>query len=143
MLKSIVHEILGGERPAQERPKCLAPLIGRKHTLLIFVDAEDDRAARQDAFLKNFQMQLIHEDIEVFRVAGGGVFPLFDASADLDADEIRDKLQGPEHGRFAVILLGYDGEPILRSYEPVDVETILTAIGQAPAELPNSASVLK
>ncbi len=102
MLKSIIREIMGPAPRAPASPDCLKPFIGRKRVLIIFADADDDRATVQDELLRDAHLTFIENDIEVLSVAGGGVFPLFEGSDDLDADEIRDDLQGPPPANSAL-----------------------------------------
>ena len=118
MLKSIIREIMGPAPRAPAAPDCLRPFIGLKRVLIIFADADDDRAMVQDELLRRAHFSLIENDIEVLSIAGGGVFPTFEGSEDLDADEIRDDLQGPPPGEFGLLLLDRDGKVLLRSKEP-------------------------
>jgi hypothetical protein len=60
------------------------------------------------------------------------VFPLFEGSDDLDADEIRDDLQGPSAGEFGVVLLDCDGKVLLHSKEPMRPEDIIGALASVP-----------
>ena len=46
---------------------------------------------------------------------------------DLDADDVRDELQGPLSGEFGLVLVGTDGKVKLRSSEPMSVEDISRA----------------
>ncbi len=134
MLKSIVREIIGASGRQSALPQCLKQFVGLKPVLLIFADAEDDRAAIEDDLLRSAHMRLIEADVEVFNVAGGGVFPLFEGAYDLDADDIREKLEGPQPGEFAIILIGRDGTVKLRSREPLSPEEIFTALDRMPRQ---------
>ena len=118
MLKSIVHEIIGTPRREPDLPQSLEQFRDRKRVLIIFADAQDDRALIQDEWLRKAHMRLIEEDVEVFSIAGGGAFALFDDDWELDADDIRERLQGPPSGEFGLILIGRDGTVKLRSSEP-------------------------
>ncbi len=132
MLKSFVREILGTEPHRISTPRCLRPFGGKKRVLLVFADAEDDRAARQDELLHKAHLRFIEEDIEVFNVAGGGVFPLFDDPHELDADELREALEGPQAGEFGLILLDRNGRVKLRATEPMRPEEIIGALATMP-----------
>ena len=130
MLKSFVREIMGPG--AQVSPSCLKQFLGKKRVLLVFADAEDDRASTQDELLRTAHMRFIEEDIEVFNVAGGGVFPLFDDPHDLDADELREELHGPQPGEFGIILVDRDGKVKLRGKQPMRPEEIIGALSTMP-----------
>lgn len=132
MLKSIIREIMGPAPRAPAAPDCLKPFIGLKRVLIIFADADDDRALVQDEALRRAHFSLIENDIEVLSVAGGGVFPTFEETEDLDADEIRDDLQGPPPGEFGLLLLDCDGKILLRSKEPMSTEDIIGALSSVP-----------
>ncbi|MBY5318378.1 DUF4174 domain-containing protein [Rhizobium leguminosarum] len=136
MLKSIVHEIIGTPRRETELPQSLEQFRDRKRVLIIFADAQDDRALIQDEWLRKAHMRLIEEDVEVFSIAGGGAFALFDDDWDLDADDIRDRLQGPPSGEFGLILIGRDGTVKLRSSEPMSAEDIFAAFEMLPKKTP-------
>ncbi|TCU04973.1 DUF4174 domain-containing protein [Rhizobium sullae] len=132
MLKSIIREIMGPAPRAPVSPDCLKPFIGYKRLLIIFADADDDRAAVQDELLRTSHLRFIEEDIEVFSIAGGGVFPLFEGSYELDADDIRDGLEGPRPGEFGLVLLDRDGKVKLRSSEPMQPAEIIGALSSMP-----------
>ncbi|MBX5225326.1 DUF4174 domain-containing protein [Rhizobium sp. NLR4a] len=132
MLRSIVHEIIGTPRREPELPQSLEQFRGSKRVLIIFADAQDDRPAIQDEWLRNAQMRLIEEGVEVFIIAGGGAFSLFDDAWELDADDIRERLQGPPYSEFGLILIGRDGSVKLRSGEPRTVEEIFAALDKLP-----------
>lgn len=132
MLRSIVHEIIGTPRREPELPQSLEQFRHSKRVLIIFADAQDDRAATQDEWLRNAQMRLIEEDVEVFIIAGGGAFSLFDDGWELDADDIRERLQGPSYSEFGLILIGRDGAVKLRSSEPRTAEEIFAALDKLP-----------
>ncbi|MGO8577199.1 DUF4174 domain-containing protein [Rhizobium leguminosarum] len=136
MLKSIFHEIIGTPRREPELPQSLEQFRDRKRVLIIFADAQDDRALIQDEWLRKAHMRLIEEDVEVFSIAGGGAFALFDDDWDLDADDIRDRLQGPPSGEFGLILIGRDGTVKLRSSEPMSAEDIFAAFEMLPKKTP-------
>ncbi|GGD63791.1 MULTISPECIES: DUF4174 domain-containing protein [Rhizobium] len=136
MLKSIVHEIIGASRHEPELPQSLEQFRDRKRVLIIFADAQDDRPIIQDEWLRKAQMRLIEEDVEVFTIAGGGAFALFDDDWELDADDIRARLQGPPAGEFGLILIGRDGTVRLRSSEPQTAEEIFAAFETLPKETP-------
>lgn len=132
MLRSIVHEIIGTPRREPELPQSLERFRGSKRVLIVFADAQDDRPAIQDEWLRNAQMRLIEEDVEVFIIAGGGAFSLFDDGWELDADDIRERLQGPPYSEFGLILIGRDGTVKLRSSEPRTAEEIFAALDNLP-----------
>ncbi len=132
MLKSFVREIMGTAPHKLPAPRCLRQFAGKKRVLLVFADAEDDRASRQDDLLRKAHMRFIEEDIEVFNVAGGGVFPLFDDPHDLDADELREDLDGPQPGEFGLILIDRDGKVKLRASEPMRPEEIIGSLATMP-----------
>lgn len=136
MLKSIVHEIIGAPRRAPALPQSLQQFRGRKRVLIIFADAQDDRALIQDEWLRKARMRLIEEDVEVFSIAGGGAFALSDDAWELDADDIRERLQGPPTGEFGLILIGRDGLVKLRSSEPRSAEDIFRAFEILPKKTP-------
>lgn len=136
MLKSIVHEIIGTPRRTLGFPQSLQQFRGRKRVLIIFADAQDDRALIQDEWLRKAHMRLIEEDVEVFSIAGGGAFALFDDAWELDADDIRERLQGPPTGEFGLILLGRDGTVKLRSREPRSAQDIFKALEILPKKTP-------
>lgn len=136
MLKSIVHEIMGAPRREPALPQSLEQFRDRKRVLIIFADAQDDRPIIQDEWLRKAQMRLIEEDVEVFTIAGGGVFALFDDGWELDADDIRTRLQGPPAGEFGLILIGRDGIVRLRSSEPQTAEEIFAAFETLPKQTP-------
>lgn len=136
MLKSIVQEIIGAPRRAPALPQSLLQFRGKKRVLIIFADAQDDRALIQDEWLRKAHMRLIEEDVEVFSIAGGGAFALFDDAWELDADDIRERLQGPPTGEFGLILIGRDGLVKLRSREPRSVEDIFRAFEILPKKTP-------
>lgn len=136
MLKSIVHEIIGTPRREPDLPQSLEQFRDKKRVLIIFADAQDDRALIQDEWLRKAQMRLIEEDVEVFSIAGGGAFALFDDEWELDADDIREELQGPPSGEFGLILVGRDGTVKLRSSEPRTPEEIFEAFEILPKKTP-------
>ncbi|GAA3086904.1 hypothetical protein GCM10010520_36700 [Rhizobium viscosum] len=127
MLRSILHEIMGTGVREAHTPRSLEQFLGEKNVLIVFADAEDDRPIVQDELLRKSQMRLIEDDIEVFTIAGGGAFSLFEGGQDLDADELRDELQGPLSGEFGLVLVGTDGKVKMRSSEPMSVEEISRA----------------
>ncbi len=127
MLRSILHEIMGTGVHEAGLPRSLEQFLGQKNVLIVFADAEDDRPIIQDELLRKSQMRLIEEDIEVFTIAGGGAFSLFEDGHDLDADDVRDELRGPLSGEFGLVLVGTDGKVKLRSSEPMSVEDISRA----------------
>lgn len=132
MLKSIVHEIIGAPRRTLDFPQSLQQFRGRKRVLIIFADAQDDRPLIQHQWLRKAHMRLIEEDVEVFSIAGGGAFALFDEDWELDADDIRERLQGPPPGEFGLILIGRDGLVKMRSHEPRHAEDIFKALEMLP-----------
>ncbi|EJZ19582.1 DUF4174 domain-containing protein [Rhizobium sp. Pop5] len=136
MLKSIVHEIIGAPHREPELPRSLEQFRDSKRVLIIFADAQDDRPLIQDEWLRKAQMRLIEEDIEVFSIAGGGAFALFDDDWELDADDVRERLQGPPSGEFGLILIGRDGTVKLRSSEPRTAEEIFEALESLPKTTP-------
>ena len=136
MLRSIVHEIIGTPRREPELPQSLERFRDSKRVLIIFADAQDDRPAIQDEWLRNAQMRLIEEDVEVFIIAGGGAFSLLDDGSELDADDVRERLQGPPSGEFGLILIGRDGTVKLRSDEPRTAEDIFAAFEMLPKQTP-------
>jgi len=81
-------------------------------------------------------MRLIEEDVEVFIIAGGGAFSLLDDGSELDADDVRERLQGPPSGEFGLILIGRDGTVKLRSSEPRTAEDIFAAFEMLPKQTP-------
>lgn len=127
MLKSILQEIIGSGVHKSHLPRSLEQFLGKKNILIIFADAEDDRPIVQDELLRKSQMRLIEDDIEVFIIAGGGAFSLFEDGHDLDADDVREQLQGPLSGEFGLVLIGTDGKVKLRSSEPMSAEEISRA----------------
>lgn len=127
MLRSILHEIMGTSGPEADLPQSLQQFLGEKNVLIVFADAEDNRPIIQDELLRKSQMRLIEDDIEVFTIAGGGAFSLFEDGQDLDADEVREELQGPLSGEFGLVLVGIDGKVKLRSSEPMSVDDISRA----------------
>lgn len=127
MLKSILQEIIGSGLRKPHLPRSLEQFLGEKNILIVFADAEDDRPIIQDELLRKSQMRLIEDDIEVFTIAGGGAFSLFEDGHDLDADDVREQLQGPLSGEFGLVLIGADGKIKLRSSEPMSAEEISRA----------------
>ena len=134
MLKSILREIIGTNAPEPGPPQWLQQFGGEKRVLIVFADAEDDRAIRQYEMLRKAHLRLIEEDVEVFVIAGGGVFALFEGGYELDADDVRDSLQGPTPGEFGLIFIGRDGTVRLRSAEPRSAEEIFGAIAMVPRQ---------
>jgi hypothetical protein len=126
MLKSILHEIMGTGVREAHLPRSLEQFLGEKNVLIVFADAEDNRPIIQDELLRKSQMRLIEDDIEVFTIAGGA-FSLFEDGHDLDADDVREELQGPLSGEFGLVLVGTDGKVKMRSSEPMSVEDISRA----------------
>jgi Domain of unknown function (DUF4174) len=124
MLRSILHEIMGTGVREHHLPRSLEQFLGKKNVLIVFADAEDNRPILQDELLRKARMRLIEDDIEVFTIAGGGAFSLFDDVQDLDADDVRAQLQGPSNGEFGLVLIGTDGMVKLRSSEPMTAEEI-------------------
>ncbi|MBB3655298.1 hypothetical protein FHX15_000497 [Rhizobium sp. BK650] len=127
MLKSILHEIMGTSVREPHLPRSLEQFLGKKNVLIVFADTEDDRPIVQDELLRISQMRLIEDDIEVFTIAGGGAFSLFEDGYDLDVDEVREQLQGPLNGEFGLVLVGADGKVKLRSDKPMSAEEISRA----------------
>ncbi|MBB3309114.1 hypothetical protein FHT78_000843 [Rhizobium sp. BK196] len=127
MLRSILHEIMGTGVQEAHLPRSLEQFLGEKNVLIVFADAEDDRPIVQDELLRKSQMRLIEDNIDVFTIAGGGAFSMFEDGKDLDADELRDELQGPQSGEFGLVLVGTDGKVKLRSSQVMSVEEISRA----------------
>lgn len=127
MLRSILQEIMGTGGREAHLPRSLEQFLGEKNVLIVFADAEDNRPIVQDELLRRSQMRLIEDDIEVFTIAGGGAFSLFEDGRDLDADDVREELQGPRDGEFGLVLIGIDGKVKLRSSEPMSAEDISRA----------------
>ncbi len=127
MLRSILHEIMGTGVREHHLPRSLEQFRGKKNVLIVFADAEDNRPIIQDELLRKARMRLIEDDIEVFTIAGGGAFALFDDGQDLDADDVREQLRGASNGEFGLVLVGMDGKVKLRSREPMSAEEISRA----------------
>lgn len=136
MLKSIFREIAGFPVPASEPAPSLREFRNRCRVLALFEGSLDERPAVQEDLLRQENEALLKRDITVLRIAGGGVFQLFEEPYDLDADDIRRDLDGPSAEEFEVVLVGRDGAVKLRSREPLSCARLFAMIDGLPKSVP-------
>jgi hypothetical protein len=103
---------------------------------VIFEGSSDDRPVRQEEELLHHEKNLIDREVTVLRVAGGGVFQLFEEPYELNADDIRRDLQGPADDEFEIVLVGRDGTTKLRSDAPLPAIVITGVIDRLPSSAP-------
>jgi hypothetical protein len=136
MLKSLFRELLGTGNPRLDAAPSLQAFRDKCRVLAIFEGSPDDRPAVQDDLLRHENEALMKRDIAVLRIAGGGVFQLFDEPYDLSADDIREDLDGPSQDEFEVVLVGRDGTIKLRSQQPMSCAALFAAMDNLPRTVP-------
>lgn len=104
----------------------------KNRVFAIFSDTSNARAARQENQLLGDRAALGERDMVVLRVRGNEITALFGAGEDLDADKIRQDLQGPDVGEFAAVLVGKDGTVKLRVSEPIAAGELFALIDSMP-----------
>ena len=119
MMKSLVTEILGVPANQNDAAQALGQYKWKNRLLVVFSDTSNAKAARQENMLMTERSGLGERDMLVLRVRGGSVMPIYGSGVELDADRIRQDVQGPEAGEFAVVLVGMDGTVKLSAHEPV------------------------
>jgi Domain of unknown function (DUF4174) len=110
----------------------LEPFQWKNRVVIIFADADNAKASRQENQLLAERGGLAERDLIVLRVEGGRVSPLFGAADVLDADLLHVDLEAPEIGVFAAILVGKDGSVKLRAVEPITCEELFATIDGMP-----------
>lgn len=78
MLKSLFRELTGASLKDSDPCPSLAPFRDKCHVVVVFEGSNDDRPLRQEEALVPYDRTLADHDIAVLRVAGGGVFQLFE-----------------------------------------------------------------
>lgn len=104
----------------------------RSRVLVIFADADNAKASRQENLLMAEKQGLTERELVVLRVASGAVAPLFGSSEALDAEKLQVDLEAPEVGVFAAILVGKDGSVKLRAVEPMASDELFSTIDGMP-----------
>ncbi|OWW02425.1 hypothetical protein ATY81_22450 [Rhizobium sp. R72] len=132
MLKSFLKEILGAPSGIMERCPSLLSFRNKCHVLVLFEGAADDRPDMQEDFLANKHDMLQSHDIALLRVAGGGVFSSLDNPVEIDADEIRNDLDGPSPEDFEAVLVDREGAVVFRSSRPINLPYLLDLISGSP-----------
>ncbi|AVA25156.1 DUF4174 domain-containing protein [Rhizobium sp. NXC24] len=132
MLRSLFREFAGAGGKLDDPCPSLASFRNRCNVLVIFEGSNDDRPIRQEEELLHHERNLTDRDVAVLRVAGGGVFQLFEEPYELNADDIRRDLQGPADDEFEMVLVGLDGMTKLRSYAPLPTIVILGVLDALP-----------
>jgi len=135
MLKSLIKEIIGASPTLDDPCPSLLSFRNKCHVLVLFEGSADDRPELQEAFLANQHEVLALRNIVLLRVAGGGVFSSFEASADISADEIRADLSGPSPEEFEAVLVGADGQVKFRSMRPVSMQHLIDLIDRVPLSI--------
>ncbi|MGY5810313.1 DUF4174 domain-containing protein [Rhizobium sp. LEGMi198b] len=135
MLRSLFREFAGAGGKLDDPCPSLASFRNRCNVLVIFEDSNDDRPIRQEEELLHHEKNLTDRNVTVLRVAGGGVFQLFEEPYELNADDIRRDLQGPENDEFEMVLVGTDGMTKLRSYAPLPTVVILDVLDALPPSI--------
>jgi hypothetical protein len=110
----------------------------KNRVFAIFSDADNARAARQENQLLSDRPALGERDMVVLRIRGNEISALFGAGEDLNADEIRKDLQGPDVGDFAAVLVGKDGTVKLRVSEPIAAGDLFALIDSMPVRAAES-----
>ncbi len=136
MLRSLFRELAGiGDKVTDPCPS-LASFRDRCSVLVIFEGSSDDRPARQEEELLHHEKSMTERDIAVLRIAGGGVFQLFEEPHELNADDIRSDLEGPSDDDFEIVLVGRDGTTKLRSYAPLPATVIIDVVNKLLSSTP-------
>jgi hypothetical protein len=133
MLKSLFREIAGPRDRVNDPCPSLASFRNRCNVLVIFEGSSDERPIRQEEELLHHEKTLNDRAVAILRVAGGGVFQLFEEPYELNADDIRSDLQGPADDEFEIVLIGHDGTTKLRSYSPLPATIIVGVIDKLPS----------
>jgi hypothetical protein len=136
MLRSLFKEFSGVDGKLNDPCPSLVSFRNKCNVLVIFEGSNDDRPIRQEEELLHHEKNLTDRDVTVLRVAGGGVFQLFEEPYELDADDIRRDLQGPSDDEFEMVLVGLDGSTKLRSYAPLPTSVILDVLDKVPPSMP-------
>ena len=132
MMKSLVTEILGVPANQNDAAQALGQYKWKNRLLVVFSDTSNAKAARQENMLMTERSGLGERDMLVLRVRGGSVMPIYGSGVELDADRIRQDVQGPEAGEFAVVLVGMDGTVKLSAHEPVTPAEIFALVDSMP-----------
>ena len=132
MMKSLVTEILGVPANQNDAAQALGQYQWKNRLLVVFSDTSNAKAARQENMLMTERSGLGERDMLVLRVRGGSVMPIYGSGVELDADRIRQDVQGPEAGEFAVVLVGMDGTVKLSAHEPVTPAEIFALVDSMP-----------
>jgi hypothetical protein len=136
MLRSLFRQFAGTDDKLGDPCPSLASFRNRCNVLVIFEGSSDDRPVRQEEELLHHEKNLIDREVTVLRVAGGGVFQLFEEPYELNADDIRRDLQGPADDEFEIVLVGRDGTTKLRSDAPLPAIVITGVIDKRPSSAP-------
>jgi hypothetical protein len=122
---SLIHEILGLSNEALHPAESLAAFEGTARVLVIFEDSPGELLKRQDALLSIDALRAM--DVVVVHVDGGRV-QVSKRPTTLRAADIRSELDGPEIGRFEVVLLDRNGSVVTRSNAPLAIEDIAQTV---------------
>ena len=125
-------EILGVPANQNDAAQALGQYKWKNRLLVVFSDTSNAKAARQENMLMTERSGLGERDMLVLRVRGGSVMPIYGSGVELDADRIRQDVQGPEAGEFAVVLVGMDGTVKLSAHEPVTPAEIFALVDSMP-----------
>jgi len=135
MLKSFIKEIIGTSAAATDPCPSLLAFRNTSYVLVLFEGGDDDRPEMQEQLLENQHDALSAHDIAIVRVAGGGVFTTLDQGMEIEADEVRNDLDGPSPEEFEAVLIDPRGTVQFRSAEPVSVPFLIGAIDRLPKEI--------
>ncbi|MEZ2131357.1 MULTISPECIES: hypothetical protein [unclassified Sinorhizobium] len=120
-IKSLIHEILGLSNDELHPAESLSAFEGTARVLVIFEDSPGELLKRQDALLSIDALRAL--DVVVVHVDGRRV-QVSKRPTTLRATNIRSELDGPEIGRFEVVLIDRNASVVTRSNTPLAIEDI-------------------
>lgn len=124
-IKSLIHEILGLSNDELHPAESLSAFAGTARVLVIFEDSQGEFLKRQDALLSIDPLRAL--DVVVVHVDDSRV-QVSKRLTTLRATDIRSELDGPEPGRFEVVLIDRNGSVVMRSNAPLTIEEIAQTV---------------
>lgn len=124
-IKSLIHEILGLSNDELYPAESLSAFEGMARVLVIFEDSPGELLKRQDRILSIDALRAL--DVVVVHVDGSRV-QVSKRPTTLRAADIRSELDGPEFGRFEVVLIDRNGSIVTRSNAPLAIEDIAQTV---------------
>ncbi|MBW9051684.1 DUF4174 domain-containing protein [Rhizobium mesosinicum] len=104
----------------------------KNRVFIVFADADNSRAARQENQLLADRVALDERDMIVLKLVGSSIKPLFGSGDGLNGEALREELEAPETGEFAAFLVGKDGAIKLKASEPISSGELFAIIDSMP-----------